>query len=82
MMKVKIEVKRYEDAPWAPLLPGAAWAWRVTGANGNEVCAATRENKRHAQAEARRCAARLAKLQVDGVCGRGIQINHKVAIEA
>lgn len=41
--KVNVETARYEDAPWAPRLPGAKWAYRVTNSNGNSVACSTKK---------------------------------------
>lgn len=64
---MRIEVKRYADAAWAPRFPEARWAWRVTGLNGWCVTGAVRGTKREAVERAEKTAARMACLQSEGM---------------
>ena len=59
---VKTELCRYEEAAWAPLLPGADWAWRVTGPSGQTITGALKGNKTEAQGRAKAIARKMKKV--------------------
>lgn len=51
-VKCTVEIEPYANAPWAPEMKNAKWAWRVTTNNNNRVTGATAKTK----AEAKRIA--------------------------
>ena len=60
--KIKTELCRYEEAAWAPLLPGADWAWRVTSPSGSSIAGAIKGKKSEAQSRAKAIAQKMKKM--------------------
>lgn len=60
-MKIRIEVVPYDQAPWAPRVPGATWAYRVTAPSGNWIAGARIGSRKEIQQQADQCAATMAK---------------------
>ena len=56
-----VEIVRYNDAPWAPRVPGATWAYRITTPSGNVITGARRDTEENVKRRAAACAARLAR---------------------
>ncbi|KAB7624344.1 hypothetical protein [Alkalilimnicola sp. S0819] len=69
MKTVTVEVVPHAEAPWAPQLKDARWAWRVTAPSGTDVACATRGTEAQARRAAQRMAARL------GLIVRGQHVN-------
>ena len=59
---VKTELCRYEEAAWAPLLPGADWAWRVSRPSGDSITGACKGKKSEAQRKVNAIAKRMKKM--------------------
>lgn len=59
--RIAIEICAYDQAPWAPWLVGARWAYRVTTPAGNVITGATKRNRADAEREAEACARKLAE---------------------
>lgn len=80
-MKVTTEVCRIADAPWAPDLPGARWAWRVIGLGGNTIVGATTGTQKDAAHKAELTARRLRGLQGCGLASKAFRIDSKPATQ-
>lgn len=59
---VKTELCRYEEAAWAPLMPGADWAWRVTSPSGQTIAGALKGKKAEAQGRVKAIAKKMKKI--------------------
>lgn len=62
MKQIRTELRRYDEADWAPLQPGADWAWRVTLKSGEHITGAIRGTKSEAQARMRAIAQKMKKM--------------------
>lgn len=62
-LSTKIEIMKYEDAPWVPqeYAQYFKWAWSVTGSNGIACSGAVRGNKKDAEVSAKAMAANMTR---------------------
>ena len=59
MDSLTTEIVKAADAPWAPKVPGAQWAWRVMRGTEQLIAGASIKNKRAVNEMARSAARRL-----------------------
>ncbi len=56
---VTAELVPYAQAPWAPVVVGAKWAYRITTVTGNTLVAASVRSRTDVEAEIRRLTQQL-----------------------
>lgn len=59
MSALTVEIVKAAQAPWAPAVPGAQWAWRVLLGSEQLIAGASIKDKRSVTDMARRSATRL-----------------------